>query len=62
MNHPCQQTYALRLHAPAHDPAALAGVLDHVLSGERRTFDSAAALIACLQTLQRGTSQVSTDC
>lgn len=60
MDHPCQQTYALRLSAPSNDPEALAGVIEHVLSGERRSFDSAAALVACLQALQR--AQVRIDC
>lgn len=54
MRHPCQQTYALRLRAPEGGrPAALAGEIEHVLSGERRGFESGEELLAALAALQR---------
>lgn len=53
MPHAPDIRYALRLEPPGADPARLAGVIEHVLSGERRSFASAAELIAALAALQR---------
>jgi hypothetical protein len=51
MRHACQQTFALRLKPlPTGE---LVGEIEHVLSGERRPFDSGAALLRALQALQR---------
>jgi len=51
-HHPCDQTYALRLHAPPDAPQAVRGRIEHVLSGECRDFESAPALLAALIALQ----------
>jgi len=48
----CDQTFALRLQTPSRDGAAPAGELEHVLSGECRTFDSGAGLLLALHALQ----------
>ena len=48
----CDQTYALRLPARRPDDAGLAGELEHVLSGDCRSFDSGADLLSALQALQ----------
>lgn len=45
--------YALRLEPPGADPARLAGVIEHVLSGERRSFASAGELVTALTALQQ---------
>lgn len=52
MDHPCQQTYALRLRAPGPDPSPLAGVIEHVISGERQAFANGDELLRALQRLQ----------
>lgn len=53
MHHPGEQVYALRLRADASaSPVALAGEIEHVLSGERRVFADGRQLIEQLQQLQ----------
>lgn len=53
MRHPCQQTFALRLKPElAGQTGELVGEIEHVLSGERRPFDSGAELLRALQALQ----------
>jgi len=48
----CDQTYALRLQARRPDDAGLVGELEHVLSGDCRSFNSGADLLSALQALQ----------
>lgn len=50
MRYPCNQSYALRL-APGGQ--AIAGELEHVLSGERRAFQHGQALLAALAELRQ---------
>jgi hypothetical protein len=53
-----RQSHTLRLTGPVRSRpgAALAGVVEHVLSGERRAFDGAEALPAGLLDLQGRTA------
>jgi hypothetical protein len=50
--HPATHIFALRLHAKTPGPAALAGQVEHVLSGERQDFADAVQLLAALRRLQ----------
>jgi hypothetical protein len=47
---PNDGVYAVQLRRPdTHSPRAIAGRLEHVMSGRRHDFDTGAALLRCLR-------------